>query len=703
MNTQPKISAKLTIVKCLLAFVLSWMVFAPSRAEIIWSETFEGGWGLWSASNGEVWGVGTPSVGPELCFGGLSCAATGLTGSYPVGTVSELLSPSISLPAIGVGEEIHLRWWQWVNYASGDYGYQKISFLDSASGNWLSDGEEIGSRATLVSNIWVPSDIEITSYATKKIKLMFGHVDDNYRTWQNIGVVSLGRYIDNVTIERISPFGGSANLSLSLSADPEPLPAGGFLTYMFVVKNNGPDGAHRINVTHSLSDGSVKLVSTPRSGCGKAGSAFSCPLGDLAAGGQIKTTVVVSANSPGIMTNNALVTSHETDTDNSDNSAFVVSTILPLSTQPDLAVSLQDIPGAIDVGTLLPYGVSVVNLSSNAATGVALTIPIPNGVQFVSASTGCNQSGNSVVCSLGNLAAGAQVSRNMTIRPTLQGILTLSASVAGTEVESNTSNNSAVANTTVNPSSSAGKQVDLAVSFSDYPDPVIKNGSILYVLAATNRGPDTATGVTASVSLPAGMNFSSASSDCIQSSGSIVCSLPNLAAGSQAARVIVANPTVAGDWTASATVSGQEVELVSADNTASATTAIVDEGPKANLGVFLKAAPKVVRLGKKLTYVLSVVNIKSKGSAPAPGVTAVVQLPNTVSVASVARGCAKASNIVTCQFGTLKRGVKKNRVIVVKVNGPETLQAGAYVSAQVVDPDLANNHATVATAVKVKK
>ena len=55
----PRITGLITFF-CLLGIVVT-----PLAAEVIFSETFEAGWGGWSADNG-IWGVGKPLDGPLL-------------------------------------------------------------------------------------------------------------------------------------------------------------------------------------------------------------------------------------------------------------------------------------------------------------------------------------------------------------------------------------------------------------------------------------------------------------------------------------------------------------------------------------------------------------------------------------------------------------------------------------------------------------
>lgn len=71
---------------------------------------------------------------------------------------------------------------------------------------------------------------------------------------------------------------------------------------------------------------------------------------------------------------------------------------------------------------------------------------------------------------------------------------------------------------------------DLSVSQTDDPDPVTAGNSVEYLITVANAGPDTATGVTLTSSLPEGTSMVSADSpDCSTEGGVVTCLLGTLA------------------------------------------------------------------------------------------------------------------------------------------------------------------------------
>ncbi|HKP81219.1 MAG TPA: PQQ-dependent sugar dehydrogenase [Pyrinomonadaceae bacterium] len=117
---------------------------------------------------------------------------------------------------------------------------------------------------------------------------------------------------------------------------------------------------------------------------------------------------------------------------------------------------------------------------------------------------------------------------------------------------------------------------DLSLTKTASPNPGQVGISLTYRIIATNNGPATATNVTITDTLPAGVTFVSATTtqgNC-NGSGPVNCSVGNLAVGGSAIITIVVTPSASGQITNSATVSANESDFDSTNNTASTTTLI---------------------------------------------------------------------------------------------------------------------------------
>ena len=163
----------------------------------IGQEGFENGWKDWYTDKG-VWQIGVPSSGPSAAHEGTSVAATNLSGDYPDETDSRLISPPVFLPAIGANEVILLRFWQWYSYAYADGGSVDVSVWNgSAWGGWQHVADPAPGSS---SSDWSRTDVELTAYAGKRIRVAFSH-------WSASSGASSGWYIDEVKFE----FGDSDN------------------------------------------------------------------------------------------------------------------------------------------------------------------------------------------------------------------------------------------------------------------------------------------------------------------------------------------------------------------------------------------------------------------------------------------------------------------------------------------------------------
>ena len=118
--------------------------------------------------------------------------------------------------------------------------------------------------------------------------------------------------------------------------------------------------------------------------------------------------------------------------------------------------------------------------------------------------------------------------------------------------------------------------VDLSLTKTASPNPGQVGISLTYRIIATNNGPATATNVTITDTLPAGVTFVSATTtqgNC-NGSGPVSCSLGSLAVDNRAIITIVVTPSASGQITNSATVSANESDFDSTNNTASTMTLI---------------------------------------------------------------------------------------------------------------------------------
>jgi large repetitive protein len=340
----------------------------------------------------------------------------------------------------------------------------------------------------------------------------------------------------------------------------------------------------------------------------------------------------------------------------------VFATNFANTAQIDLAITKSDSPDPVVAGNQLTYTVVATNNGPSAATGVAVTDPLPASVTYVSGSSTQGSvtctSGN-LTATIGNLASGASatITFTATVAPGTTGTITNTATVRGNEPESNTANNTATAVTTVN------SQVDLAITKSGTPNPVKAGNQLTYTLTTTNNGPSNATGVTIVDTLPANVTYVSTtgSGTATYANGKLTINVGNMAVGGSATDTIVVtvNSGATGTLTNTAVVSGNETETNMANNTATCTTQIdVPVVPQAqpDVAILKSATPSRTAVGSVVHYTLLIDN---SASAVATGVTVTDSLPSGVSLVSgsvqTSQGTVVSGSGVQVQLGTMQK------------------------------------------------
>jgi uncharacterized repeat protein (TIGR01451 family) len=113
----------------------------------------------------------------------------------------------------------------------------------------------------------------------------------------------------------------SADLAITMTAQPNPPVLDSNVTYSITVTNKGPDDAVGATLTDTLPPG-LTFVSSSLD-CVPTGNVVNCSLGTLTTGSSTNVTLVALATSPGILVNTAIVASVRCDSVQSNNMAVV--------------------------------------------------------------------------------------------------------------------------------------------------------------------------------------------------------------------------------------------------------------------------------------------------------------------------------------------------------------------------------------------
>ena len=120
----------------------------------------------------------------------------------------------------------------------------------------------------------------------------------------------------------------------------------------------------------------------------------------------------------------------------------VVTILLP---QADVSLALNASSAQALVCTTLVYTLTASNSGPQDASGLVVTLALPNEVVFVSAPAGCFANSGIVTCSLSGLSFGQQAVLPIYARVTMAGSTLATASIAASETDPDPQNNSAAA------------------------------------------------------------------------------------------------------------------------------------------------------------------------------------------------------------------------------------------------------------------
>jgi uncharacterized repeat protein (TIGR01451 family) len=185
---------------------------------------------------------------------------------------------------------------------------------------------------------------------------------------------------------------------------------------------------------------------------------------------------------------------------------------------------------------------------------------------------------------------------------------------------------------------------DLEVIKVASPSPVSVASNLTYTITVTNHGPDTASSVTLTDALPASVSFVSASDECTNNAGLVVCDLGLLPSGATTNVTLVVVPTVEGALTNVARVAAAEVDPNPANNIATNITQVFTVPPPPHdLAIVKLKAPKKINLSAKTPSKVGKFKVTIQNLGPEsetiPDLAALTDLV-TVNVETLGTNCA---------------------------------------------------------------
>lgn len=478
------------------------------------------------------------------------------------------------------------------------------------------------------------------------------------------------------------------------TATPNPSVAGQNFAYILTVTNNGPGPATGVTLRDALPAGVTFVSGSAGQGSvTQSGGVVTANLGTLAFGVSASVRIVVLGATPGTVTDNATVQGDEVDRDPSNNASSVTVTILPAS---DLGVTLDATPSPVRSGANLTYIMTVSNDGPDPASGVIATANLPTTVDFLSAvptqgGPATLGTGNVLSVPFGTIAAGDTATVTITVIPRASGLITATVGARGNEADINPSNDTVSVTTAVDPT-------DVGVSILAQPSPAAVGRNLVYTIYVFNNGPATATGVTLTDTLPAGVTLNQVlvpQGVASNSGQTVTVAIGTLLSGASVPVTIVVTPTTSTSLSNSAKVTGDQFDTNPDNNGASTTTPV----SPADLVVKLIPSATSTLAGNPLYYVAVVTNV-------GPSVATHVMLANTLPAgvaynsAGATQGTVVAANGgVVADLGTLAPGASAVLITQVTPVAAGSLRDTATVVANEVDPNQGNNADTITTAV----
>ena len=490
--------------------------------------------------------------------------------------------------------------------------FQSLSISGPAAANWNCTTPAFGGTGNITcTNPDVPAGASGTATFTVVVKVNAGTATGTQIT--DTDSITSGTNDPNLanntaTVVTIVGAAGTADLSITNAASPNPVLAGNNITYTVVVTNNGPASASTVVFSESIPANTTLVSVTPTSGTSGwtcTPGVISCTIPTFAAGASTTFTVVVTVNagtaSGTVITDTANVSSATTDPNPSNNVA-TVTVVVATAGQADLAVTKTGTPNPVLAGNKITYTVVVTNNGPAAVANPLLTDTVPANTTIFSTSapTGwsCNSpSGGKFTCP-GPASMAANTSATFTFVMTVTAgtapgtVITNSVSIGPTANDPNLANNTASTSSTV----ASPTQADVAIVKTASPEPVDQGTNLTYTLQVTNNGPATAQNVVVTDPLPSQVTYASSSTtqgSCSLSGTTVTCNLGSIGVGGL---VIVTINVTAQTFSSSqlatntATVTASTSDPNLSNNTSTVNSTIVS--PTAVQLVLLSAVPR---------------------------------------------------------------------------------------------------------------
>ncbi|MHA6246293.1 T9SS type A sorting domain-containing protein [Pontibacter sp. CAU 1760] len=541
---------------------------------------------------------------------------------------------------------------------------------------------------------WDDSNLSTTAFPAPQTELFGVSSTNGVHGWGNPSTNALAGdlklvntwtygFTNSVTQSQAFNYDCSADVGVTQTVTAGPYTTTKPLTYTLTVTNNGPVAATGVTVTDLLDASKLQFISASDAAYNSSTGLWT--VGSLAVGASRTLTITAQPKVLGTITTTATKASNEADNNAANNSAVVSVEVVASA---DIEVRNTVPKTTYNNGDLVAYTITAQNLGPDAATGVAITDKLPDGLTLEGAAP-AGYNATTGVWTVGNLALNEMKTLVLNARVSKLGAITTTASLnsrAGFQLDENSSNN--VSSNTITVSAAADVAVGSTVSSS-----ITNQGQLVtFTITATNNGPNNATNVVLTNAIPSGFTIvgSSATAGTVNQTN-YTWNVGTIPTGSTQTLTLQARADNVGTYGITSTQTHTEYDGVTANDSR---TTQVTVGPTADVAVTNTVSPPgLAAVNDELRYT---VIVKNNGPSTATNVVVDYRLPDALTLVSAnpASGTTYDPGSGKWTVGTLANNTSAILSVIARVNRSAVITTTATQTHKEFDNVNGNNSAS---------
>jgi len=457
---------------------------------------------------------------------------------------------------------------------------------------------------------------------------------------------------------------------------------GDTITFTVTLTDQGPNTATNIVVHDPLPAGLVLVSASPSVGTYNSGTG-DWSVATLGNGASGTLTISAKVVSPLAQTNSASITrADQYDPNPANNTASATET----PQQADLAITKTVNNATPNVGDTITFTVTLADNGPNNASNVQVSDALPAGLSFVSANPSQGTYNNATgIWTVGAVSTATSQTLQILAQVVSPNAQTNTAAVShADQYDPNSANNSASVTETP-------QQADLALAKTVNNATPNVGDTITFTVTLTDNGPNSASNVQVSDTLPAGLTFVSANpSQGTYNSGTGTWTVGSVTTATPQTLQILAKVTSPNAQTNTASLSHADQYDPNPNNN----SASVTETPQqADLGLTKTVNNTNPNVGDTITFTIT---LSDAGPNSATNVTVQDALPAGLTFVSATPSQGSYnSGTGLWTVGSVDTAFARTLTLLAKVTSPNPVVNTATIShADQYDPNLSNNTAS---------